>query len=250
MLTAPWVPVDGSDEDFEALSKLWATSNAGTRVPRYVQRPRERLADVIQGDQRLTKLLVGGDSRLRDWASDAEAGRRLADLAQGSRMLESRDRASFRKTYERAWSLAVEAKVALLQLCPLRSGRAPAWKWWRAIRRPIRLFVAAEAQRPEARAVIAAGLPLLELGRDEEVDLALAMLNASGGFDAARIEGGEVVVYVDGKPFVPSPATRSWRRMGWNGYRTPRFWRTRCSAESWSAPSPWPPSTIGSGAFA
>lgn len=205
VLTAPWVPVDGSDEDFEALSKLWATSNAGTRVPRYVQRPRERLADVIQGDQRLTKLLVGGDSRLRDWASDAEAGRRLADLAQGSRMLESRDRASFRKTYERAWSLAVEAKVALPSTLPLAVWQGTGMEVVAGNRAPpIRLFVAAEAQRPEARAVIAAGLPLLELGRDEEVDLALAMLNASGGFDAARIEGGEVVVYVDGKPFVPS----------------------------------------------
>lgn len=205
VLTAPWVPVDGSDEDFEAPNALWATSNAGARVSRYVHRPRERLAEVIQGDQRLTKLLVGGETGLRDWASDAEAPRRLADLAEGSRMLESRDRASFRKTYERAWSLAVEARVALPSNLPLAVWQGAGMEVVAGNRTtPTRLFVAADAQRPEARAVIAAGLPLLELGRDEDVDLALAMLNASGGFEAAQIEGGEVVVYVDGEPFVPN----------------------------------------------
>lgn len=204
VLTAPWVPADGSDEDFRRLDELWATSNAGARVPRYVPRPRERLADAIQGDPWMSKLLIGGGA-LRDWASDGEASRRLADLADGSRQLESRDRSSFRKTYERAWSLAVEAKAVLPSNLPLavwQGGGMEVVASDRAI--PTRLFVASDAQRPEARAVIAAGLPLLELGRDEDVDPALAMLNASGGFDAARVEGGEVVVQVDGEPFVPS----------------------------------------------
>lgn len=204
VLTAPWVPVDGSDEDFKRLNELWATSNAGSRVPRYVPRPRERLADAIQGDQWMSKLLIGGDA-LRDWASDGEAGSRLADLAEGSRQLESRDRSSFRKTYERAWSLAVEAKATLTSTLPLavwQGGSMEVVAGDRAI--PTRLFVAFDAQRPEARAVVAAGLPLLELGRDDDVGPALVMLNASGGFDAARAEGGEVVVHVDGEPFVPS----------------------------------------------
>ncbi|WP_338610615.1 DUF3883 domain-containing protein [Pelagibacterium nitratireducens] len=205
VLTAAWVQTDSSDEEFEVLNKLWATSNSIVRVPRYVRRPRERIADVIQGDQRLTKLLIGGDTGLRDWALDAEAGQRLAELAEGSRKLESRDRASFRKTYERAWSLAVEAKVELPPSLPLTVWQGAGMEVVVGNRAtPPRLFVAAEAQRPEARAVIAAGLPLLELGREEDVDPALAMLNASGGFDAVRVEGGEVVVYVDGEPFVPN----------------------------------------------
>lgn len=205
VFTAGWVPVDGSDEDFGTLDNLWATSNASARVPRYVRRPRERLADVIQGDQRLTKLLIGGDTGFRDWASDTEAARRLTDLAEGSRMLESRDRASFRKTYERAWCLAVEANAVLPPTLPLAVWQGAGMEVMAGDQAaPPRLFVASDAQRPEARAVIAAGLPLLELGRDEDVDPVLAMLNASGGFDAARVEGGEVVVYVDGAPFVPN----------------------------------------------
>lgn len=204
VLTAPWVPVDGSDEDFKRLNELWATSNAGARVPRYVPRPRERLADAIQGDQWMSKLLIGGVA-LRDWASDGEAGHRLAYLAEGLRQLESRDRSSFRKTYERAWSLAVEAKAALPSTLPLAVWQGGGMEVVAGDRtNPTRLFVASDAQRPEARAVVAAGLPLLELGRDEDVGPALAMLNASGGFDAARVEGGEVVVHVNGEPFVPS----------------------------------------------
>lgn len=205
VLSAGWVPVDGSDEDFGTLDKLWATSNAGARVPRYVRRPRERVADVIQGDQRLTKLLIGGETGFRDWASDTEAARRLVDLAEGSRMVESRDRASFRKTYERAWSLAVEANAVLPPTLPLAVWLGTGMEVMVGNRAaPSRLFVASDAQRPEARAVIAANFPLLELGREQDVDPALAMLNASGGFDAARVEGGEVVVYVDGAPFVPN----------------------------------------------
>jgi len=205
VLTARWVPVDGSDEDFGALDELWATSNAGARVPRYVRRPRDRLADAIQGDQRLTKLLIGGDTGFRDWAPDTESARRLADLAEGSRMVESRDRASFRKTYERAWSLAVEANAVLPPTLPLAIWLGAGMEVMVGNQAaPPRLFVASDAQRPEARAVIAASFPLLELGRDQDVDPALAMLTASGGFDAARVEGGEVVVYVDGAPFVPN----------------------------------------------
>lgn len=202
-----WMPVDGSEDQFRSLHELWATTNNNARVPRYVPRPRDRLADLIQSHDGLTDLLVGGERGLRDWSSEQEAARRLADLAAGASNLDSRERAQFRRTYERAWSSAVEAEAELPADLPVAVWHGAGLDVIRGSEsNPQKLFVAADAQRAESRAVVAAGLPLLELGREEDIEPALSLLATAGGFDAVRVEGGEVTVYVNGEPFVPSIA--------------------------------------------
>lgn len=60
--------------------------------------------------------------------------------------------------------------------------------------------------RAEAKAVTAAGQPVLELGEEDLVGPAIKRLRASGGFDAVGIDRSHVDVLVDGETMVRSLA--------------------------------------------
>ena len=198
-----WMPVDGDPERFEQPRDLWSTTDRKQRPPRYVDRPRERLSDLIEEEKHLAAAMFAHSVGLRDWSRADEVVRRLAALARGATGLEPRDRVNFRKVYQQAWaevcasdlplpadlSVAVVTSVGPLSL----RGDATSKK---------RVFVTGDPLRAESKAVMAAGQPVLELGDEELVAPALARLLASGGFEALGIDREQVGVLVDGEPMV------------------------------------------------
>ncbi|RWC87656.1 MAG: DUF3883 domain-containing protein [Mesorhizobium sp.] len=205
--TARWMPVEGDPERFERPGALWASKDRKQRPPRFVDRPRERLVDMIEEEKRLTNVMFGATAGLRDWSAAEEVVRKLADIARGSNGLEPRERVNFRKVYQRAWADACVLKVALPADLPVATVTPFGISVVNgSTADPPRIFVTGDPLRAETKAVAAAGQPILELGEDDLVESALERLRASGGFDALSIDRNQVDVLVDGETMVPSLA--------------------------------------------
>lgn len=204
--SAPWMPLASDPESFSKPSDLWSTSD-GRQRPRFVPSPSERLAGRIEDDERLRKLLVGPSAGIRDWSSRDMTVAKLQALALAAVQLEQRDRVAFRRAYQRGWLQAVETKSVLpVDLAVAASGQ----DGWNLVRgdgtaKPA-IYVSADFQRPEARALIAVGQPILDVAEEDLVGPVIAALLASGGFDAKPVGQGDVVLVVDGRPFAPSLA--------------------------------------------
>lgn len=202
---APWMPVDGEADRFECPSRLWWSTDRKQRPPRYVDRPRERLTELIDEEKHLTSAMFSAPVLLRDWSRNEEAVPKLADLALGAKYLEPRDRVAFRKAYQTVWGDVCKLEVPLPAdlLLAVVTSTGPTTLNGHAGNRP-RVFVTGDPLQAETKAVIAAGQPVLELAEAEHVGPALKQLCASGGFDALPIDPRQVGVLIDSEPMVPS----------------------------------------------
>ena len=206
---SPWLPVDGDDERFCRPDELWASTDGRRRPPRYMDRPRDRLVEMLETEDRLSSLLFSSTFGLRDWSDSEQAPFKLAAMARSALNLQPRDRVAFRKAYQQAWEDICSSEIVLpsdLALFVLTSagnivleGDSEA---------PPRVFVTGESHLPETKAVLAAGEAVLELSeKDIEKDLvtpAIAMLSEGGGFDALPVDAGQVGVLVDHATLVVS----------------------------------------------
>ncbi|MFL6846315.1 MAG: sacsin N-terminal ATP-binding-like domain-containing protein [Allosphingosinicella sp.] len=202
---APWMPIDGEADRFERPSRLWWSSDRRQRPPRYVDRPRERLAELIEEEKHLSAAMFSAPVSLRDWSRSEEVVRRLADLARAAMGLEPRDRVAFRKAYQAVWADVCGSELPLPADLPLAvvTSTGPTTLNGNVDDKP-RVFVTGDPLQAETKAVIAAGQPVLELAEAEQVGPALERLAASGGFDALSIDPHQVGVLVDGEPMVVS----------------------------------------------
>jgi hypothetical protein len=200
-----WMPIEGSADRFARPSDLWSSTDRKQRPPRFVERPRERLAELIDDEKLLAAAMFAEPIRLRDWSSSTEAVRRLASLAGGATGLEPRERVTFRKVYQQAWSDVCASDLSLSATFPVAvaSATGPTVIVGNPKQKP-RVFVTGDALQTEARAVLAAGQPVLELGDDEHAEAAIEKLMASGGFEALAINPQQVGVLLDGELMVAS----------------------------------------------
>jgi hypothetical protein len=205
---ARWMPVDGETGRFERPSSLWWSTERKQRPPRYVDRPRERLAELIDEEKHLSSAMFSTPVAMRDWSRKDEAVRRLADLAGGIANLEPRDRVAFRKTYQAAWADMCKSELPLPATIPLAvvTSAGPAVLNGNADTKP-RVFVTGDPLQAETKAVVAAGQPVLELAEAEHVGAALDRLTASGGFEVLGIDPKQVGVLVEDEPMVASSPT-------------------------------------------
>jgi hypothetical protein len=210
---ARWMPVDGETGRFERPSSLWWSTERKQRPPRYVDRPRERLAELIDEEKHLSSAMFSTPVAMRDWSRKDEAVRRLADLAGGIANLEPRDRVAFRKTYQAAWADMCKSELPLPATIPLAvvTSAGPAVLNGNADTKP-RVFVTGDPLQAETKAVVAAGQPVLELAEAEHVGAALDRLTASGGFEVLGIDPKQVGVLVEDEPMVASSPTPARRR--------------------------------------
>lgn len=204
--SAPWMPLAADPELFSRPADLWSTSD-GRQRPRFVPSPSERLVGRIEDDERLRKLLMGPLAGIRDWSSNDMTVAKLNALAVAAVQLEPRDRVAFRRAYQRGWAQAVETKPSLP---PALSIAASGQDGWHLVQgdgatKPT-IYVAADIQRPEARALVAVGQPILDVAEEDLVGPVIEALLASGGFDAKPVGQGDVILAVDGHPFAPSLA--------------------------------------------
>lgn len=202
---AAWMPVASEVERFEAPANLWFVAERRQRSHRFVPQPRERLVEMIEDDAQLLAVMLARPVALRDWARPDEAPRKLGDLGRGCSVLEARDRVSFRRLYQRTWAEAVTTAAPLPATLPVAvtcrghfetmSGDTAA--------KPV-VYVTADTQHAEARAIGAAGQAILEVGEHDLVAPVISLLQGTGGFDVRRIDQGQIEIRVDGEEFIPS----------------------------------------------
>ncbi|MEJ8852326.1 sacsin N-terminal ATP-binding-like domain-containing protein [Variovorax rhizosphaerae] len=203
--TEPWIPTEGDPERFERPGALWASKDRKQRPPRYVDRPRDALVDLIDEERRVSAVLFDVAVGLRDWSDANEVIRKLASLAHGSSRLEPRERVNFRRIYQRVWADACKAEVALPAAMPVATVTSLGFSMVVGnASEPRRVFVTGDPLRAETKAVMAAGQPILELGDEDLVGPALERLQACGGFEALGIDRNQVDVLVDGVSMVPN----------------------------------------------
>lgn len=202
---AAWLPVDGAAERFERPSRLWWSTDRKFRPPRYVDRPRERLAELIDEERHLAKAIFSAPVCLRDWSRSDEAVRKLTDISRGAAHLEQRERVAFRKAYQAIWGEVCQSELSLPSDLPLAvvTATGPMVLRGNAQEKP-RVFVTGDPLQAETRAVIAAGEAVLELADAEQVAPVIERLAESGGFNPLSIDPRQVGVLVDGAPMVPS----------------------------------------------
>ncbi|MFN3302150.1 MAG: sacsin N-terminal ATP-binding-like domain-containing protein [Roseateles sp.] len=203
--TQPWMSVEGDADRFEKPGDLWASKDRKQQPPRYVDRPREALVDLIEAEKRVSAVLFDRSVGLRDWLDPAEVIRKLESLALGSVGLEPRERVNFRRTYQRVWTDACKAEIELPPDMPIATVTAVGYAVLAGNPDgPARVFVTGDALRPETKAVIAAGQPILELSDEGLVGAALERLQACEGFEPLGIDRNHVDVLVDGVSMVPN----------------------------------------------
>lgn len=204
--TAKWLPLDSEDPQFDRPSRIWSVQARRQRPPRFVPRLPDRLSDYIAENERLRDRMYGRSIGLRDWAAPAESLARLTQLAAVADQLETSSRAEFRRSYLAAWTQLLESPNPLPRDFAIAVQIGGSYECRAATDGDERVvvYVSANLQSAEARAASSAGLPILELEQEEQVDAAIALLQATGRYDARRIDHGGVQVMADGAPFLPS----------------------------------------------
>ncbi|MBD9561081.1 sacsin N-terminal ATP-binding-like domain-containing protein [Ensifer sp. ENS03] len=203
----PWLPVEGEAERFERPRDLWSSRDRKQKPPRYVDRPRERLADMIEEEKHLTTAMFRHPVSLRDWPNPDEAVRKLADLARGSAGLAPRERVNFRRVYQRAWAEACVGDLPLpADLSVVVATSLGLAVLTGKVAEPPRIFLTGDPLQSETKAITAAGQAVLELGEEELVSPTMQKLRASGGFDTMSIDRKQVEVFLDDEVLVPSLA--------------------------------------------
>ncbi|WP_370285845.1 sacsin N-terminal ATP-binding-like domain-containing protein [Pseudooceanicola nanhaiensis] len=209
MASSRWLPVDGEDERFLRPDELWASSDGRRRPPRYLDRPRDRLVEMMEKDEKLSSIFFSPTLRLRDWSDTKEAPYKLASMAKSASKLQPRERMGFRKAYQQAWEdicttdLDLPTDLCLFVLTSqgntILEGDPTA---------PPRVFVTGDPLLPETKAVLAAGEAVLELSeKDSETSLVspvITKLREVGGFDALPVDAGQIGVLVDYVPLIAS----------------------------------------------
>ncbi len=204
-----WMPVDGDEERFRRPGELWASTDGRRRPPRYMDRPRDRLVEMVETNESLSSLLFSPVIGLRDWSDREQTPFKLALMARSTPNLQPRERVAFRKAYQQAWEDICSSELDLPSDLPLfiltstgnsvLEGNSET---------PPRVFVTGDPLLPETKAVLAAGEAVLELSeKDAEKDLvtpAIAKLREGGRFDALPVDAGQVGVLVDHAPLVVS----------------------------------------------
>lgn len=207
ILRASWVPVNADDgsTSFKPLHAVWHSSDGRQKAPRFLSRPTERMIGFLEDSEIVAKRLLAAKPGLLDWADDKLAARKLSDMAAAVSALEPRERVNFRRTYQRVLQQAVEGEIELTPETPLvvSHGAALTVLHGNLADRPV-VYVAADGQSPEAKAVSAAGMSLLEMGEDYLVGPMLHFLGKRQLFEARKADATQIAVLVDGVPFAPN----------------------------------------------
>lgn len=202
-----WMPVEGDEARFRRPEELWASTDRRRRPPRYVDRPKEKLVEMIDDDARLAALFYDTPIGLRDWSDAEQTVSRLISMAHGSSDLQQRERVPFRRAYEQALRDLCSSELEVPSDFPLfvqkSTGNSILMGDPEA---PPRVFVTADPLLPETKAVLAAGEAVLEVPERDLVGSAIEKLREGGGFDALPIDAGQVGVLVDGVPLAVSAA--------------------------------------------
>ncbi len=207
ILGAAWVPVNADDgsTSFMRLDDLWHSSDGRQKAPRFLIRPTERTVRFLEDNENVAKRLFAARPGLLDWADAKLASRKLSDMAAAVSTLEPRERVNFRRAYHRVLQQAAEGGLELTPDTPLvvSQGAALTILHGTPAAAPI-VYVTSDSQLPEAKAVSAAGLSLLDVGEDALVGPVLQLLERRQLFEARKAEVGQITVLVDGMPFAPN----------------------------------------------
>jgi len=202
---SPWMPVNGDDERFCRPDELWASTDGRRRPPRYMDRPKDRMVEMLETEEGLSSLLFSPPFGLRDWSDAKQTPFKLASMAMNAPSLQPRERVAFRKAYQQAWGDICSSELKLPSDLPLfvhtTTGNSVLIGDAEA---PPRVFLTGDPLLPETKAVLAAGEAVLELSEKDLVTPAIAKLRECSGFDALSVEAGQVGVLVDNTPLVVS----------------------------------------------
>jgi len=202
--TKPWIAASTrEDVGFRRPSECWLARVRRGGPPRFLDRLPEVAVDLVDNSA-LADLVFSNAIGLRDWQSNTTAVDRLSDLATVAGDLASKERPTFRREYQRAWSDVVEGNAALpedLIVAVTRRGQIETLRG--DPNDPPTVILTQGVQRFEARVLSAAGRPVLDVG-ETSMEHVAALLEAVGGFVPLRLDGIGVQLLVDGEPFVPS----------------------------------------------
>ncbi len=211
MAKSRWMPVDGDNERFRRPNELWASTDGRRRPPPYMDRPRDRLVEMVEKDENLSSVFFSPTLGLRDWSDSEQNAFKLASMARSASNLQPRERVAFRKAYQQAWEDICSSEHNLPSDFPLFVLTSTGYSVLEGDpEAPPRVFVTGDPLLSEIKAVLAAGEAVLELSekdKDSEKDLvtsAIAKLREGGGFDALPADAGQVGVLVDHAPLVVS----------------------------------------------
>ncbi|VWX57305.1 sacsin N-terminal ATP-binding-like domain-containing protein [Sphingorhabdus sp. 109] len=205
LATSRWMPVDSDDERFRRPDELWASTDGRRRPPRYVDRPRDRLVEMIETDEGLASVMFSPPINLRNWSDPEQIPLKLAAMATGASNLQPRERVAFRKAYQQVWGEVCSSELDLSSDLPLVVLTSTGYSVVEGDPdAPPRVFLTGDPLLPETKAVLAAGEAVLELSEENFVTQAIAKLRIGGGFDALPVDDGQVGVLVDHKPMVVS----------------------------------------------
>jgi hypothetical protein len=200
-----WLPVDGEDGKFDRPVAIWSIAGRRQRPPRFASRLPDRLTDLLTDNEQLQKRMFGKQIGLRDWTAPEQSLAKLQMLARTVETLDGSDRAEFRRTYLATWTQALQNLTELpadfsvaVQVNGVFERRAP-----KEGEKPI-LYISANSQSAEARAASAAGLPILEVEQDDQVEALASLLNSTDRYEPREINHGGVEVLADGIRFTPS----------------------------------------------
>ena len=199
----PWIAASTLDGiEFRCPRECWASRERRGRLPRFIDRVPETVADFSEGGK-LIEFAFGEALGLRDWLNPETAVARLWDLSSVAVKLASNDRPTARREYQRAWQDVVETGASLpsdLKLIVTRHGHFAVIRG--TTERPADIIVTENAQRFEAQILSDAGQSVLEVGQTS-TDRIAELLEATGAFVPRRLDGVGVRLLVDGESFVP-----------------------------------------------
>ena len=202
----PWIAASTLDGiEFKSPRECWASRERRGRLPRFIDRVSETVADFSEGGK-LVEFAFGEALGLRDWLNPETAVARLRDLSSVVARLASNDRPTARREYRRAWKDVVETEASLppdLELIVTRGDQLEVLR--SAPETPVDVIVTEDAQMFEARILSSAGQPVLDVG-STSTDRIAKLLEETNAFMPRRLDGIGVQLLVDGEIFVPRPS--------------------------------------------
>ena len=199
-----WLQADLRGERmFIPPSNCWASKTRRPGVPAFIPRLSDDARVLVDQDE-VAKITFGEGLGLLDWSSPETAARRVVAMANCVEKLQSGDIATFRRQYSRAWGELAERQDELPPNLPLAVHR------FENLTRiegdegaQTKVVLAKNAHDFEARALVAAGMSVLELG---EVDLEVVekSLGQAEAYSVEKLDRDSVRLLVDGSVFVPA----------------------------------------------
>lgn len=198
-----WISVTTQDGDaFRPPSQCWAAREGRNRLPRFVDRVLESVANLSK-ESKLAELAFSNDGLgLRNWQDETTAIDRLQDLANASVKLNSNDRSVWRDEYRNAWLDVIKKELSLPDDVKLVVKRRDQFATLEGRPDdPEVIIVTDEAQKSETLALSVTDRPVLEMELDpDKADQVAELLERTTVYKSQRLDGD---ILVDETPFTP-----------------------------------------------